>query len=284
MCTTSFSSFTGDRQARGLPAPRELSNEAFNDAVRELEGIAEHRLSSMEIPGPFWEMEKDFILGRPGSEPGLLHSFLLTERKRTDGMLPAFFEVAFGQPGSRPAETDGRLSTPAPVKIGDLNLRGRIDRLDVGGNSFTVIDYKTGNSVPTFADIRSGASLQLPLYLRAAEELLSRAGSPLAPAAGLYYRLREPVELQLALGSARYSGVAFDAPRTSRRVLKTQAELEAITDAAVRRANEYVDAMKHGEFPLATPERRETVCRYCEFKTICRVTTVQREREEGGGR
>ena len=186
--------------------------ENFEDAVRELEGIAERRLSRMDIPGPFWEIEQDYILGRSGPEPGLLHEFLLAERGRTDQAQPAFFEVAFGQRGSRPGEVDPKLSTPAPVRIGEVNLRGRIDRVDLAATCFAVIDYKTGSAVPTLAEIRSGASLQLPLYLRAAEQLLDREGDAPAPAAGLYYRLRDPVELQLALGSGRYNGVAFTLP------------------------------------------------------------------------
>jgi ATP-dependent helicase/DNAse subunit B len=191
-------------------------------------------------------MEKDYILGRAGAEPGLLRAFLMAERERTDRMAPAHFEVAFGQPGNRPANVDPRLSTPATVKIGEVNLRGRIDRIDVGEDCFTVTDYKTGSAVPTLSEIRSGMSLQLPLYLRAAEELLARNGMSLPPAAGFYYRVRDPVELALALGSARFSGEAFSAPRTTRRVLKTEAELEAIIDSAVQRANDYVDAMKAG--------------------------------------
>lgn len=275
--------FYRERQARALPPVNELSDEEFEDAVGDLEGIAERRLDRIDIPGPFWELEKDYILGRTGQTPGLLRTFLTAERERTDRARPGYFEVAFGQPGNRPGDADPRLSTPTTVKIGEINLRGRIDRIDLGVDCFTVIDYKTGSAVPTLADIRSGSSLQLPLYLRVAEELLAATGVSPAPAGGLYYRLRDPVELQLAVGSARFAVTAFSAPRGSRRVLKQHDELVGLIDAAVARANRYVAAMTRGEFPLAPPEHRETACRWCEFRSMCRVGTVREERGEGEG-
>ncbi|RPH35205.1 hypothetical protein EHM92_06605, partial [bacterium] len=164
--------FYRERQARNLPPIRHLTDEAFDDAVREITEIAERRLSRVDIPGPFWDLEKESILGSSGHEAGLLRMFLMAERQRTDQMQPAFFEVAFGQPGHRPGDMDPRLSTPATIKVGDVNLRGRVDRVDVGEDCFTVTDYKTGSLLPTLAEIRSGASLQLPLYLRAVENLL----------------------------------------------------------------------------------------------------------------
>jgi ATP-dependent helicase/nuclease subunit B len=267
--------FFRSRRARGLPPVSRLPDREFEEAVKELEGMAERRLDRLDIPGPFWELERDYILGTDGR--GLLRSFLEVERERTDRMRPGFFEVAFGQPGNRPGSADPSLSTPASVRIGKMHLRGRIDRLDVGEECFVVIDYKTGSLLPTFADIRSGRSLQLPLYMRAAAELLAGEGEAMEPAAGLYYQLREPVALKLALGSAAYGDIAFTQPRASRRVFKTQEELLEVIEAAVERANAYVEAMRHGLFPLTPPEHRETACRYCEFKTICRVTTVRQE-------
>jgi ATP-dependent helicase/nuclease subunit B len=60
-------------------------------------------------------------------------------------------------------------------------LRGRIDRLDIcaedGRAAYRIVDYKTGDKTLDLSEIDSGRSLQLPIYLSAAEEIIRRAGS-----------------------------------------------------------------------------------------------------------
>ena len=55
----------------------------------------------------------------------------------------------------------------------ELNLNGRIDRIDLSGDEkyFLIIDYKTGNASINLKKIYHGLSLQLSIYLDAAKSL-----------------------------------------------------------------------------------------------------------------
>jgi hypothetical protein len=126
--------------------------------------------------------------------------------------------------------------------------------------------------VPKIDEILEGTSLQLPVYLLAAEILLSRAsGKAMAPAAGLYYLLRSPVRLTAGLGLARFNRIAFHAGATSRQIVQTDPDLRRILDGAVETVNAAVRGITEGNFPLLDPERSDEICQYCEFSTVCRI-------------
>jgi ATP-dependent helicase/DNAse subunit B len=173
-------------------------------------------------------------------------------------------------------KADEFLSREEPLVAGRVKLRGKVDRVEVGRDCFAVVDYKTGRGVARIEDIREGLSLQLPVYLYAVEELLEKeTGASLAPAAGLYYQLREPVKIQLGLGSGEFRGRAFEASAGSRQMMKTTKDLRAVIGAAIEKVNQYVEDIALGKFPLTSPEKVEKVCSNCEFKAICRIQTVR---------
>ena len=174
--------------------------------------------------------------------------------------------------------SDSALSQPQPVTAGKVRLRGKVDRIDVGEDFFTIIDYKTGAAIASMREIREGWSLQLPVYLYAVEALLrASTGASLDPAAGLYYRLRDPVELKVGIGDGRYRETAFDSGRTERVVSDGNA-LREVIESAVAIVNGFVDQMAGGKFPLTSPENIPRICSYCEFKTICRIQAVRHVR------
>ncbi len=76
---------------------------------------------------------------------------------------PTHFELTFG--GKSKVVTEGGLA-----------LRGKIDRVDVCGDSFTVVDYKTGLVKLTDKTFYHGLKIQSELYLYACEQLLSKRG------------------------------------------------------------------------------------------------------------
>jgi ATP-dependent helicase/DNAse subunit B len=165
------------------------------------------------------------------------------------------------------------LSTEKPLELGGVSLRGRIDRVEEGEGFFSIIDYKTGKEVPGWAELETGLSLQLPVYLAAAERLLP-GGVSAAPAAALYYRLREPVRVRVALADKRFSGRAFLKAEGSRRpVLEGPAFRASITHAldVARRAAEGIAS---GRFPLTDPSLVEQVCTFCPYSKICRIQSI----------
>ncbi len=82
---------------------------------------------------------------------------------------PTRFEVAFGG-------GDDRL--PAATLAPGITISGRIDRIDVGpgGDEAIIYDYKGRSDPPLSANWAAEGRLQLPLYLRAVEELLELRG------------------------------------------------------------------------------------------------------------
>jgi ATP-dependent helicase/nuclease subunit B len=277
-----FAFMTG-RKARGLPDIWLCTDEEAAEAEADLLRIAEDRLARVDLPDPFWEADREALLGTP-LQRGLLQEFLRVERERETPLHARFFEVAFGPRMTADGLCDRELSSDEPVVVGTVRLRGRVDRVETGTDVFSIIDYKTGTTHAGLADIRAGMSLQLPLYLRAVQGLLaSRLHLTLTPAAGLHYQLAGEVKLSPVLASNQQRGVAFGAASRSRQIVPTDEDLRLLIDGAVARAGDFVEGMSGGVFPLTSPDRIASVCRSCDLKTVCRIQSayyIPREQEE----
>jgi len=90
-----------------------------------------------------------------------------------EGCTPTWFERAFG-----------------PLAFGDVWVRGKIDRIDVGVGRAVVLDYKTGSKKPLVEQVKEDAlcvtSWQLPIYAAAA-----RAELGLSSVEAMFYSLKE---------------------------------------------------------------------------------------------
>jgi ATP-dependent helicase/nuclease subunit B len=268
--------FYTERRDKNLPQIAGCSEKEYEDAVQRLTQITDKKFGDREIPDAFWELERETILGEPGKQNGLLRRFLDAERSRTTALQPRYFEVAFGSKVGPRRGRDPILSIEEAIPVGAVNLRGKVDRVEVGTDAFAVVDYKTGKDVARIEEIRQGISLQLPLYLYAMESLLRKgADVSLRPAAGMYYQLRDKVKMNVGIASAEYQGIAFDkAP--AKNVLPTNDALRELIEEAVSIVNRYVDGIAEGKFPLTTPDKVQKVCTFCDYKTICRIQTVRR--------
>jgi ATP-dependent helicase/nuclease subunit B len=275
--------FMSDRKSRGLPDLWRCTVEESGSAEGDLLEIARTLLDGVNLPDPFWEAERDSLLGA-GDRPGLLQNFLRRERERATPLHARFFEVAFGPRMTAHGMYDPELSSDEPVMVGPVKLRGRVDRVETGEHVFSIIDYKTGKGRTGLDDIREGTSLQLPLYLRAIQILLeARLDGKFIPGAGLHYHLTDEVALSPVLASEQQRGLAFGDQSRSHQIVPTDEDLRLLIDSAVARAGEFVQAMSSGIFPLTTPDRIARVCRICPMKTVCRVQSayhVPREQED----
>jgi ATP-dependent helicase/nuclease subunit B len=262
------------RRNRNLPPLFACDETAFQEAVRDLVGIAGRRLSELDaFADPFWEIDKEAILGSENHK-GMMKELLEMERGSKLGVEPAYFEVLFGSSPGPEEKFDRSLHVEEPVVAGNVRLRGKIDRIDVGEKSFRIIDYKTGRRLPDRGDIDLGLSLQLPVYLRAVEQILAAKHSGIRTgAAGIYYWLKEPVGQKLGIGSAEHLDEAFTA-RKQKQLVGSDEDLTKIVDQAIRFVNEYVNHIAHGEFPVE-PKEPEKVCTYCSFGTICRIRSIR---------
>ncbi len=264
---------TQQRKAWALARAREL-------ALREIEGIVfEH---------PYWQIDQERLLG---SEllGGLLKRWIDDDVARSEegktSLIPEFFEVDFGGRNASGREIDGRLSTGEPVRVHHLSLRGRVDRVEIARRDdkvyFAVADYKTGRA-PTRGDVNDGTSLQLMLYIEVIRRLLAdNLDIPLEnvlPVGGFYYELDARrvatamktvfVPNELKSNKKNPDGLV----QTSRMATdpETPEDLLDIIDAVLTRAEEYVEGIARGQFPLTSREVGK-VCRSCEFEPACRI-------------
>jgi RecB family exonuclease len=153
------------------------------------------------------------------------------ERVVAEGCRPTHFERAFG-----------------PLAFGDVWLRGKIDRIDVGIDRAVVLDYKTGAKQGLNAQIKEDAlcvtSWQLPIYAAAAR-----------------------VELGVPHIEARFYSVKEASP--TRPVTEPPDFAE--------RLNVLHATMRAGDFAVRP---REDACDKCGMEAACRVRQLKRAEDE----
>ena len=192
----------------------------------------------------------------------------MTEKEHDDNFIPEFFEVVFGNLYTDRVGKDFRLKE---LKAGDVRIRGKIDRIDIdeNENSYEVVDYKLGGKRPTGNDLFEGISLQLPLYMYAAKELINaQLNKDMNPDIPKIYSLKFrdkdfgkfPVNL----------GIRKNLPPQERAAI-----VEDVINACLDSIQKYVKEISEGRFNLTTLKDRENkVCNFCSFKSICRIQEV----------
>lgn len=184
-------------------------------------------------------------------------------------------ELAFG-----PFDEDqGEAPEHPALELGDVALRGRIDRIDIGpdGASAVIRDYKTGKSVARADEFANRGTLQIQLYMRVAQRILG-----LQPIAGLYQPLgavgaekRKP----RGLVSREHEGLKElgIVGRDRRDADEFALALDQAEEIATRAAAE----MRAGEI------RRNPIggrCpKYCSFQPICRLERAAGIAEDTAG-
>jgi ATP-dependent helicase/DNAse subunit B len=173
---------------------------------------------------------------------------------------PELLEVSFGP-------FEGEDEDHEALRVGDVFLRGRIDRIDVArdGRSAIVRDYKTGKSVTPAGKFADEGTLQIQLYMRVARDQLG-----LDPVAGLYHPLgatRESDRRPRGLLDRDDERLApLPAVRTDR---VDRERFEEHLDDALERAAQAAREMRAGAIDRR-PLNGECP-KYCTFQTICRL-------------
>ena len=108
-------------------------------------------------PSPLWDMQQQEL-------ERILSETIRALAEVSQGFTPRYFEEQFGM---------GRPSLVLETSIGEIRLRGYIDRLDVGPDGrLRVVDYKASGAAITAEHLSQGRRLQLPLYALAARQAL----------------------------------------------------------------------------------------------------------------
>ena len=205
-----------------------------------------------------WKIQKRHILRD-------VRTFFAWHAEKMAEWRAAYTEVPFGAlPGTKVRPPGRREPIALDSPHGPIRLRGRIDRVDLAadGPGWQVVDYKSGSS-PGPKDMQEGTSLQLPIYLWAARELLGPEAAR-GTARAMFLPIRHPREACL-LASATAKGEPSEA---FGRALARAAEY-------VRR---YVDAMRRGLYPVYP---RQGCSGRCDFQEICRFAEwrIRRKRQ-----
>lgn len=192
-----------------------------------------------------WEMEKREMMEQ-------LRDFFNEELQETE-FIPTYFEVRYGMKAFDVQESE--ISTESPVSLtikGEtIHLRGRIDRIDLtrDGKKGRVRDYKTGKISAKPNEFQGGRTLQLPLYLYAARQLLNPLYKGIEIETAEYCFLKERKRI----------------PFEGSRLEEKEKELQEILQTLAR-------GIENGIF-IALPDHQS--CKYpsCDFRRICGTWT-----------
>ena len=291
--------FYNSRRIEKRPPIGHCDEEAFKDAETQLNALLNRKATEqrnkrqeklIDANNLFWRIDIEKLRVA-------LRKWLEAERTYGLAVLPHYFEVNFGQSGG---STDSELNCTAPITIGDVRMKGKIDRIDIGNGTFNIVDYKTGSSTVRMPEILSGRSLQLPIYLQTAKKLLEMYGGVgLEPAAGLYHKIRlDHCKVELGIGTESENGIAYNGynGKDWKPVNKSgQLLADETFDARLARVSgyvqHYVDSISKGTFPLITrvetfvdseeegdtpitPKNKTEPCNYCRYKRVCRVGAI----------
>ena len=242
--------------------------------VADLRGRGRQIAEEMRLTGFFWERELERLLGTDdGEREGILPRFLRLQADAPDPAVPTHFELSFG---SYPGMGDGdRQSTKTPYAIGDpetgdeVRLSGKIDRIDrTADGRFMVFDYKTGR-MPAVDDLKkeTGLTLQLPLYVLAAESLFGELG--LRQGAGAAYLMLRDLD-----DCGRKGLFADDAHRNAAYVARSRQyeheEYRQRLDTVRGFVLSYARAMRRGEFRVTAHDPAK-ICPHCPYQQSCRL-------------
>jgi len=260
--------FYKDIRTRGITIAN-ADDERFNFAENLIFEIAEKQLEEVNFNSPLTFYEKEKIMGISGQRKNsILYKFLLEERNNPDGFTPEYFEKGFGSV----KDEDKRQRNPIQITIDSVKVSGKIDRIDIDehNNKFKVIDYKLSGKKPTASELLNGISLQLPLYLYAAKEMIkAQLNKDLDPARAVIYSLKFSDK---EFGEQLISQLSSHAKQDDKKVIEAYKELIEISLEMIKK---YVQAITEGKFNLSTLKNRENIiCRYCNFRPVCRIQEV----------
>ncbi len=271
--------------SRRKPGMPQIAPVDLDFGTRDTEGllleVAREELSNYAIDHPFFELEKEEILGTD-AKPGLLREWYRAEKARYskwEDYMPALFEFEFGTIGAASgAKAHKYIELP-----NGLRLKGKIDRIEIdrskasksGELDFIICDYKSSEaSTSTKKDIRNGKSFQLPLYSAAMKKVFNddyqlncKTGG------GLYYMLKPKYEKGRADSFAyKASFIEFGLPMASK--VDKISNIDEVIDSVEYMALEATERIANGEFPVA-PAKTNT-CTFCDYGPICRIQEIRK--------
>ena len=227
----------------------------------------EHERAMPPLNPQVWRLDRE--IRKLLLEQVLDYELEIQENARAKNVLPAFFELAFGMRGEGvdPRSTDRRLELRRGTdETGEVvQLRGQIDRVDVGEHETAVAyDYKLSRGAG-LDDMTEGRALQLHIYLAALEQLFL----PGREIAGAGYYTMKGGHARRNQGLYRAAMHAFTGVGTRTASTLEDTEWKRIRSEMESRIWEFIDGMRGGRF-MVLPSAPEATCPHCDFSAVCR--------------
>jgi len=181
--------------------------------------------------------------------------------------LPTYFEFIIGD------FLGGRNNSGMPELVirsfdqNEILVGGKIDRVDVGSDKVRVIDYKNSSSESFYRDLLKGEKMgvvnfQLPIYLAAVKEYMSRQKKKIDLMEATFYLFRKPKRIKPYV--VKSSDPFFERGLKQRMKLKEQGRMNLFNHVS-----EIVQEAKSGDYSICPKE-----CTFCEYTHICRFISV----------
>ena len=258
--------------------PENLIEYKKEDYKSLLQQITNEELERLKFDHPYFPIEVARLLGDDVAE-GKLFVWLENELQKIQAgwdFIPALFEYSFGQ-----FNKSGKGNQA--LKLSDtLTLRGKIDRIEIKEHNdaveFLVTDYKTGNP-PINKDITTLRSLQLPLYIAAANQIIaSKYGKQAFPSGALYYvpfarEEKKEKYVRLPLIAEHCSNLVQAAGYTRIKVYDS-AYLNDVAQQAVEIGGHFCEEIGKGEFSVSP---KPNACQKCSYQSVCRISEIDQE-------
>ena len=184
------------------------------------------------------------------------------------------------------------FSGPRALKLKNIDLIGKIDRIDTCGDVARIVDYKSGKADASLKELYYGNKLQLFLYSCACENWLKKhvvggfylplhnkyereAGNPYS-LKGFFVNEQEIVHsMDTRLEPSSKSDIVNIRTNKENKAIRTigykeleSSEMQMLKNYSKQVSEQAVDEIKSG-FIGATPSEVSKPCEYCEYAHIC---------------
>ncbi len=244
-----FSFFKGLPKRTGDDRPRPENLEDALVFLRECLSDALQAHVRIDVPD----------LERRELEQGLardLEKLVRREAESPSPLVPSRFEVSFGSERSAPELQRG-------LELGGFSVSGKIDRIDRDpfGARGVVVDYKSGRSAHSAAEIERELHLQIPLYMLVLRDLVG-----VEPLGGIYRALAGEGQ---ARGLLRAEAKEDGLPGFQRNDYVDEDAFWGQIERAQEHARTIVGRIREGD--VKHDPKRGTCPQWCELWPMCRV-------------
>ena len=215
----------------------------------------------------------------------------ITEFYKKTSFVPLGYELSFENGGTFP---------PIEIDVGGekIMLRGKVDRADIwrteNGNYVSIVDYKSSSKNINYSEILCGIQIQLPTYIKAVCDTLSKKeGVKTMPAAMLYYTFDAPVisadrnisdeeiweNVQKHL---KMQGLMLEGDKIAEGInsvfavksLATSDQIDRVCGTAYKKLKSAFSGILDGSINI-NPARvsGKTACEWCPYGSVCRFDT-----------